>query len=106
MQFAPAELSIDHAGVLVLSGDLVITSANQLARKGKQLIQDADADILIDLSQVQTVSTVAVALLLEWIRTAKACNLNIKIQAVPQKLLSIITFSDLDELFAEHIIAA
>ncbi len=99
----PANFKAEN-NLIRLHGDLLMSNAKELAQQGNDFIQNTDGDILIDLSQVQKISTVSVALLLEWIRTAHTHKRHLKIQSAPKKLLDIIAFSDLDELFSEHLI--
>lgn len=93
-----------QTGQFLLKGHLLHGNAKDITEKGVGLIRNAKNEILIDLNQLQDINTVSVAVLLQWIRTAKASDISLRLQSPPKKLLNIIAFSDLEELFKHYLI--
>lgn len=90
-------------GRFALIGDLLHENVKAITDKGQSLIINSNTDVIIDLRELGAVNTVAVAVLLQWIRTAKTHSIKLSIQAAPKKLINIITFSGLQPVFKEYL---
>jgi phospholipid transport system transporter-binding protein len=84
-----------------LSGDLLADTIMQVLAEGNELIAHASGEWELDMGSVEKVSSVGVALLLDWMRSAQKAGVALKIRQLPEHLLPIIRVSDLDDLFAE-----
>lgn len=85
-------------GVLAVSGNLDFTTVVSLREEGDKQIQRHQGELVIDLTEVESVNTAAMALLLSWFRTAKQAGIDLKYQNVPASLTAIAEMSDLDSL--------
>lgn len=85
-----------------LSGDLTLYSVAALVEPGERLIDQAQDDGWhLDLAAVSSVSSAAVALLLDWLRYAAQVGVRIKLQHIPDDMRPIIAISDLERVFDE-----
>jgi phospholipid transport system transporter-binding protein len=90
-----AELRMISASSASLSGDLLNSTAVGVIEPGKHLLSKAGSEWTVDMSGVGRVSSVGVALILEWLRAANAQNIELKIKNLPQHMRPIIDISDL-----------
>ncbi|MCY0965560.1 STAS domain-containing protein [Parathalassolituus penaei] len=95
-----AALQSLNAGQANLSGDLLADTVVPVLEAGRDLIARSGGQWTVNMSAVERVSSVGVALLLDWIRTAEKAGVTLRIEALPDHLRPIIQVSDLDELFA------
>jgi len=94
-----AELQAKNSSSAALTGDLNAASVVALVEPGKQLIQQSGDEWQLDMASVGRVSSAAVALLLEWLRTANSSGVAMTVVNVPENLLPIIQVSDLEAVF-------
>jgi phospholipid transport system transporter-binding protein len=74
--------------VLWVTGKIDFDNAEQCYQQGLQLIQSHSLPLTVDLSQLTYSSTVALAVLLRWLRQTPHAQ-GLKFQAVPEKMLKI-----------------
>ncbi|MFN3235021.1 MAG: lipid asymmetry maintenance protein MlaB [Gammaproteobacteria bacterium] len=74
---------------LKVSGDVVFNTVNAIINASAPLLKSISGDILVDLNNVDRVSSAALALLMNWKRFAKSQHKNIQFLNVPDKLQSI-----------------
>lgn len=77
-----------------VSGDILMQTAGGLLEMSKQ--HAFQSDTLIDFGRVGEVDTVAISLMLEWQRSAKAIGVNIKFVNLPANLLSLTKLYDVE----------
>lgn len=82
-----------------LAGNLSMHSVAAILPQGLALLNKAPNVWTIDMSEVQQVSSAAVALLLEWLKVAEASGKRLELQGVPEHMHSIISISGLEPLF-------
>lgn len=70
-----------------VSGRLTIDTAAALFNISSQLA--GEADVVIDLAQIEVVDSAAVSLLIGWLRAARRGNVNLCYAHVPENLLSL-----------------
>ena len=90
-----AELRMTSSSCACLSGDLLNSTIIEVIEPGKHLLSKAGSEWTVDMSGVGRVSSVGVALILEWLRAANEQNTTLKIKNLPQHMLPIIDISDL-----------
>jgi phospholipid transport system transporter-binding protein len=91
------------AGELHLSGVLDYRTGPALRKQGQALIKASDAPALIlDCSAVEKSSSVGLALLLAFMRDAKAAGKIVSVQSLPDDMREIAQVSGLTELFEQH----
>lgn len=95
-----AQLQSVSASQASLSGDLLADTVVAVLESGRTLIARSGGQWTVDMSAVERVSSVGVALLLDWMRCAEAAGVVLRIRALPDHLRPIIQVSDLDEVFA------
>jgi len=91
------------AGELHLSGVLDFRTGPALRKQGQALIESSDAPALIlDCSEVEKSSSVGLALLLAFMRDAKAAGKIVSVQSLPDDMREIAQVSGLTELLEQH----
>ncbi len=75
-------------------------SAGQALQSGLALIPH-ESECTIDLSQVTEADSAGLAVLVEWLATARIRHTTIHYQAIPAQILAVARISDLDELLTE-----
>ena len=81
---------------LSLSGPLTLASVAALVDDGRERF--AAADRVLDLAGVARVDSAALALLLSWVRAARAAGRQISIVNAPQALVSLASLYDVDTI--------
>jgi phospholipid transport system transporter-binding protein len=94
-----AAFSIDAAtpGRLVASGELSFETATEALRKGDQLLRQG-GDWVVDLSRIDSGDSAGVAVLVEWLATARAKGIAVHYEGIPAQMLAIARISDLEDL--------
>ena len=96
---AACELESLGDGRYALSGDLGFENVPAVLEKSREAFS-RERKIEIDLSGVTSSDSAALALLIEWIRLARARDVPIVYAGLPDLLLALAGISDLDEVFA------
>ncbi|WP_110948484.1 STAS domain-containing protein [Pseudomonas bohemica] len=90
-------------GELKLFGVLDYRTGPALREQGAELIKTSDAPaIVLDCSEVEKSSSVGLALLLGFMRDAKAAGKSVTVRALPEDMREIAQVSELTELFEQH----
>ena len=84
-----------------LSGAMTKSTVMSVLSQGQQLLKSAQGQWQLDMAAVTQVSSAGAALLLDWLRTAKASHVEFHIQNLPQAMRPIFAISDLDPLFED-----
>ena len=85
------------AGLLGVKGPVTFATAGQLLEAGKAVFS-SQADVTINLHEVTSVDSAGLALLLEWLRQARADGRAVRFVDIPQKLLAIARLSGVEAL--------
>lgn len=96
-------LNNSEPGQFSLTGDVTFTSiSKQLSHLLKVL--NGSKHIMIDLSQVNSVDSSALALLIEWKKLARSNRIQLGLKNIPEQLLMLAELSgfDLNEHFSIH----
>jgi phospholipid transport system transporter-binding protein len=88
------------AGRLEARGTMSYENAGHALRAGLALIP-RDSECTIDLSQVSEADSAGLAVLVEWLATARVRRTTIHYQSIPAQILAVARISDLDELLTE-----
>jgi len=93
------EISLQD-NILYLSGELNYQTGVILRSRGRDLlIKSPQNNLILDCSRVERSSSVGIALLLAWLRDAKQCNKELKINCLPYCMRQIAeVFNVLDVL--------
>ena len=84
---------------MVVQGRLTIATVPSLFETGLQHL--ASADLLVDLSQVESVDSSAISLLLGWTRAAQRSQRNLRVTGLPEDLLSLAHLYGVAELLPQ-----
>jgi phospholipid transport system transporter-binding protein len=96
-----AELLAGHPGEwMVVHGSLTIETVPVLFETGLQHL--ADADFQVDFSQVESVDSAAVSMLLGWARAAQHTQHELRVKGLPENLLSLAGLYGVAELLPEQ----
>jgi phospholipid transport system transporter-binding protein len=96
-----AELLAGHPGEwMVVHGSLTIETVPALFEAGLQHL--AGEDFQVDFSQVESVDSAAVSLLLGWIRAAQRIRHDLRVKGLPENLLNLARLYGVAELLPEQ----
>lgn len=87
---------------LLIAGDINFSSAPDLWKQSLPLLEEAQ-ELNFNFSKVHSANSVAVALILEWIQYAKSCKKNILLSHFSDQLLTMVSISGLEKIFAPFI---
>jgi len=81
-----------------VSGDLTFATVTALLRDSRPLLAAGKPRLQFDLTDVGHADSAGLALLVEWLRNARAAGVELAFQAVPDQLLAIARASGVDKL--------
>lgn len=94
-----AKPRLEQAGGEVhVSGDLTFATVTALWRDSRPLLAAGGAQLQIDLAGVGRADSAGLALLVEWLRSARAAGTELVFLAVPAQLLAIASASGVEHL--------
>ncbi len=93
----PPSLTLIGAGLLGVTGPVTFATAGQLLEAGRAVFS-SQADVSIDLHEVTSVDSAGLALLLEWLRQARADRRTVHFLGMPEKLLAIARLSGVEAM--------
>nr|WP_284041570.1 STAS domain-containing protein [Halomonas olivaria] len=99
-----ASVSLQENGhTLVVTGDLEINAAVELAAAGMKWLKTNDLQVAaFDFTGVGKASSVAISVLFEWLRTCHHQNIAIESIRLSAPLSRLASLAELDELIARH----
>lgn len=97
---AEPSLTAAGAGLIAVKGPVTFATAGALLAAGRTLFAQHPA-VTVNLSEVADVDSAGLALLLEWLRQARAERRAVAFQAVPDKLLAIARLSGVEALLTD-----
>lgn len=83
--------------VLLLSGTVTFGNAKALYQQALPLLNAATPPSVLDLSQLSQSNTIALAVIVQWLRQLKPTQ-SLQLQHVPDKLRAIMRASNLEQL--------
>ncbi len=87
-------------GRYFLTGALTFATAPKVYAQGNALFAKDDSAVTLDLQGVDRTDSAGLALLLEWLRTAKQQNKIVQFQNIPPQMQSMARLSGLDDILA------
>jgi phospholipid transport system transporter-binding protein len=87
-----------EGGILHVSGELTFATVTPLLRQSHPLFAQAGEHITVELGEVARADSAGLALLIEWMRQARAQGRSIHFSHLPEQLLAIANASDLDAI--------
>src|SRR5690554_2606532 len=94
-----ASIDTVSANSAKLAGDLNMHTVTAILPQGLALLNQAKDVWLVDMAEVKQVSSAAVALLLEWLKSAEKNGKTLELQNLPEHMLSIIEICGLEPVF-------
>jgi phospholipid transport system transporter-binding protein len=94
-----ARFAIEQAaeGRLVATGELSFETAAHALRQGDAHLKRGGTWV-VDLAGVESGDSAGLAVLIEWLATARASGAAVRYERVPEQMLAIARISDIDEL--------
>ena len=89
MQQGQAEITQQDNQQYSISGTVDLTTAPVLMRKATGLFKSSDKKINIDLSQVTSSNSAALALVLEMLKQARDHHIELRFEHLPETMLTI-----------------
>ena len=83
-----------------IEGELSFESVPHLCERIVDVIKDSSA-LVINLAKVSRSDSAGVAMLLDWLHTARAKDVDIKFLNIPEQMLSIAHVSGLDAILSK-----
>ena len=90
-------LTSSGAGLITVKGPVTFVTAGTLLASGKALFT-GQAAVTVNLHEVTNVDSAGLALLLEWLRQARAERRTVTFQGIPDKLFAIARLSGVEAL--------
>lgn len=90
-------LSVNAQNILCVTGNIDLTNVSKACIEGKKLI-DTLASVRVDLSGVSVADSSSLAMLVEWLRSAKAQHKDIVFTNMPQFMLDLGRVCGLDTI--------
>ncbi|MEF9943107.1 MAG: STAS domain-containing protein [Burkholderiaceae bacterium] len=84
----------------IAASSLTLANAAEVSAAGLACLRAGDAEF--DFSGVERVDSAALALILDWLRTAQARELDLTLKGLPPSLLELAELYGLAELIAPH----
>ena len=81
-----------------VSGHLTFATAGALLRDSAVLWQGGESSLTVDLDGVERADSAGLALLVEWMRTARDAGTAIRFQNIPDQLWAIARVGGLDDI--------
>ncbi|HSY04526.1 MAG TPA: STAS domain-containing protein [Steroidobacteraceae bacterium] len=101
---APPQLSTTAAGQLAAHGALTFATARRALALGGQLRDAADTkSVEIDCSAVTASDSAGLAVLLEWLGTARRTGRTLRYTHLPQGLTALARISEVEELLTRGV---
>ena len=97
-----AQLTLQETRLL-LGGVVHFDNAQKVCDEGLKLLKTAPKTITIDMSQLQSSSSVVVAILVSWLRVASQNQQTLLFGNMPEKLRAIISVSGLTDVLPQAI---
>ena len=85
-------------GRIRVSGELTFTTVTALLARSQELLAQSGDNLEVDLKEVERVDSAGLALLIEWMREARARDKDIRFFHLPEQLMAIAAASDLDSI--------
>ena len=83
---------------LVVKGDIDFTVAAELKSEGESLVAGMGDRVVVDLQEAGRMGSVAVSVLLCWLRMARAKGKEMVIVNMPRKMFDVVRMSGLDDV--------
>jgi phospholipid transport system transporter-binding protein len=93
-------LASTGVGIVVVKGPVTFSTAGHLLDAG-QAVFGLQPGVTIDLREVTSVDSAGLALLLEWLRQARADRRAVRFVGIPEKLLAIARLSGVEALLTD-----
>ena len=98
---ADRQLRVEQ-GVLSISGALTASSVTALLPQGRHAIASLTGDhAVLDLAGVSASDSSGLALVVDWLRTARERKLTLTVRNVPSQMAALATVSGLDALLSD-----
>lgn len=97
-KFELVDLGGDH---FALRGDVSFRTAESILRSSEKLF-DGKESLELDLADVTRTDSAGLALLLEWLRRARAAGVEIHYSNIPEKIQAIAVTADISELLQQN----
>jgi phospholipid transport system transporter-binding protein len=84
------------AGLFVVDGDLTFSTIDKQTVKSSDFLTSAK-EITVDLGRVALTDSAGLALMIEWLKHARAKRTHLRFQNVPKQLLTLAKLSGFDK---------
>lgn len=91
---------VEQDGGLRLQGRVDYGNAGVLQAEGLQRLAGRRGELALDVSGLDAPGSVAVAVLLDWLRAGRQAGLAIRVTGIPDKMRAIVRTCGLAEVFA------
>ena len=92
-------VSADTNGIIRVSGELTFVTAPTLLPKSQEWFSGAAKTFTLDCSDVTKLDSAGVALLVEWMKRAKANSRPLRVTNLPKQARDLLRITGLDSVF-------
>ncbi|CBL44222.1 STAS domain protein [gamma proteobacterium HdN1] len=89
-----------------LRGDIKYANAVEIREQGERLLESSAQSVGVDLSGMTSATSVAISVLLCWLRAAQKRGKSLSFNHLPQNLLDVARVSGLDKLLDQAVVQA
>ena len=92
----------EQAQVFAPTGELTMVSAPAVLEEGRRLLRAGD--LVVDFAAVTVADSAALALLLDWMRSARATGNRMSVRNLPASMVSLAALYDIDSLLPQECV--
>ncbi len=96
-----ASVKLGPDGLMNVSGELTFDTVAATLKRSRPLVERGSGPLLVDLAGITRTDSAGLALLIEWVRRAKAVGRELRYANMPEQMQAIARVSDLDHLFPQ-----
>lgn len=94
---AGPRIDLPESGKVVISGDLTFDTVGGLRLRGNDVLR-GHSPVTLDLDGVTRADSAGLALMVEWLKQARARDVDLQVVNMPEQMLAIARMSKLDSV--------
>jgi phospholipid transport system transporter-binding protein len=97
------QIGVQADGRVSVSGELTFATARGARSLGRKVLDSqSGSEVRVDCSGVSRGDSAGLAVLLDWLASARAAGRHLRYENLPRQIVAIAEISELDELLATH----
>jgi phospholipid transport system transporter-binding protein len=100
---AQYQIGLQADGRVSVTGELTFATARGARSLGRKVLESQTGpEVRVDCSGISRGDSAGLAVLLDWLASARASGQHLRYENLPQQIVAIAEISELDELLASH----